>query len=130
MLYSINVYIYLKIQTFFFFFGAHTHTLFLNTHEYKILYNYPTIDPNIKSEYFLYITTVHFGGGGYTPTCESSSMLGDSVVCLYFLHLFFNSVRTTNLFALSLDVCSLITPIIHEHQHSVSNFFLQQNVIY
>ena len=50
---------------------------FLQTHiKYIIPYNYPNIDLNIKSEYFPYIATV------YTPTCKSSAVLGESVVCL------------------------------------------------
>ena len=57
-----------------------------------------------------------------------SSVLGDSVVftsSFFSLHsLFCQSVRTTNLFALFLFVCTLIPPIIHKDQHTISKFFL------
>ena len=44
--------------------------------------------------------------------------------------LFSYSVRTTNLFGLFLIMCTLISPIIHKHQNTISKFFLHQNVIY
>ena len=53
-----------------------------------------------------------------------SSVLGDSVVCtssFFSLHFSFShSVRTINLFALSLFVCTLVPPIIHKAQHTIS----------
>ena len=65
----------------------------------------------------------------------SSMVLGDPVVCtcsFFFLNtsLLSYSMRTTNLFGLSLIICTLIPRIIHKHQNTISKFFLHQNVIH